>query len=230
MGKWFCRLCSAILVLALFVNMLPMNVFAEEFKDQLIMQDSATLEKIEAEEAYVVTEIAEKRTEYTKEFLLSNGLHMATVYADPIHYNENGQWEEIDNTLVAKADGTYRNTAGAWNISFPNQLSRSNSISIEKDGYTVSFAMAGELRSSGELMTAAMGMELTEPMAVMQMDTATATILSIDDATIEAGYDYPEAAPKKLGSQLRYDSVYGNTDVLYDLQSIAIHSEDIVIL
>ena len=68
-------------------------------------------------------------------------------------------------------------------------------------------------------MTAAMGMELTEPMAVMQMDTATATILSIDDATIEAGYDYPEAAPKKLGSQLRYDSVYGNTDVLYDLQS-----------
>ena len=219
MKKSFFKLCSTILVLALLTNMLPMSIFAEEFKEQLIMQDSATLEKIVSEEAYVVAEVAEKRTEYTKEFLLSNGLHMATVYADPIHYEKDGQWAEIDNTLVAKSDGTWRNTAGAWNVSFPNQLSRSNSISIEKDGYTVSFSMAGELRSSGELMTAALGIEMTEQMAVMQMDTATATVLSIDAATIEAGYDYPEAAPRKLGSQLRYNNVYTNTDVVYDLQS-----------
>ena len=219
MKNWFFRLCSTILVLALLVNMLPMSIFAEEFKEQLTMQDNVSLEKIEAEKAYVVAEITDKRGENIKEFLLSNGLHIATVYAEPVHYEKDGKWEEIDNTLVAKSDGTFRNTAGVWNVSFPNQLSRSNSISIEKDGYTLSFSMAGELRSSGELMTAVMGTEATEQLAVSQMQAATASVQQIDTAALAQSYRYAEAVPNKLYSQLRYNSVYANTDVVYDLQS-----------
>ena len=214
MENRFIKLLSMFLVVVLLINMLPMSIFAEEFREQLTMQDSVSLEKTEAGDTYVVSELTDKRTQYTKEFLLSNGLHMATVYADPVHYEQDGKWAEIDNTLVAHSDGTLRNTAGAWNVSFPNQLSRSNSVTIEKDGYTLSFTMAGELRSSGELMTAAMGTAATEHLAVSQMQTAAASVQSIDTAALEAGYMYPEAAPTKLDSQLRYNGVYANTDVM----------------
>ena len=45
------------------------------------------------EEVCVLEEITENRTEFTKEFMLSNGLHMAAVYPTAVHYQENGQWQ-----------------------------------------------------------------------------------------------------------------------------------------
>ena len=215
----FIKLLSMFLAVVLLVNMLPLGIFAEEFVGSLSAQETVTTLQAQKSDTHVVAELTDKRTQYTKEFLLSNGLHMATVYADPVHYEKDGQWAEIDNTLKVAKNGTVINTAGAWNVSFPNQLSGNNCITIEKDGYTLSFYMAGELRSSGELMTAAIGTGGAEQLAVSQMQTATASIQAIDKTALEQGYMYPEAAPKKLDSQLRYNGVYANTDVVYDLQS-----------
>ena len=235
MKNWFSRLCSTILVLALFVNMLPMSIFAEEFKEHLTMQDKIPLEKIEIEKAYVVAEVAEKRTEYTKEFLLSNGLHVATVYADPVHYEKDGQWEEIDNTLVAKSDGTLRNTAGVWNVSLPNDLG-SGSVSITKDGYTLSFRMGGQLLQQNDLEI------MSEPGDVLQQmnadDTVTLSIsgteqsLALQKAQMSAAavqtpdleaarvaVEYPEFVLEKNSSGVMYANVYSGTDVRYDLKS-----------
>lgn len=39
------------------------------------------------------------REEYTKHFALDNGAMMAVVYPYAVHYEENGAWEDIDNTL-----------------------------------------------------------------------------------------------------------------------------------
>jgi len=218
MENRFIKLLSMFLVVVLLINMLPMSIFAEEFREQLTMQDSVSLEKIEAEDTYVVSELTDKRTQYTKEFLLSNGLHMATVYADPVHYEKDGAWAEIDNTLKTTRNGTVTNTAGIWNVSFPQQLN-GGSVTIEKDGYTLSFAMDGELRSSGELMTAAMGTETAEQLAVGQLQTSTAAVQPTDTEALRSAYQHEEAAPEKLYSQLRYDGVYQNTDILYDLQA-----------
>lgn len=82
---------------------------------------------------------------------MDNGLFIAAVYSEPVHYEKDGQWVEIDNTLTAQLNGTYTNTAGVWNVSFPNQLTKDARISVTKDTYTLSFGMAGELRTSGDL-------------------------------------------------------------------------------
>lgn len=218
MKNKFLKLCSTLLVLALLVNMLPMSIFAEELNHSLTADSEAVLQPEAAEPAEVVAELTEKRTQYTKEFLLSNGLHMATVYADPVHYEKDGQWAEIDNTLKITRNGTVTNTAGVWNVRFPQQLD-GGSVTIEKDGYTLSFAMDGELRSSGELMTAAMGTETAEQLAVGQLQTSTAAVQPTDTEALRSAYQHEEAAPEKLYSQLRYDGVYQNTDILYDLQA-----------
>ena len=219
MKKLFFRICSTILVIVLLVNMLPMSIFAEAFKEGLTTQETVSTSQMQELDAHVVAELTDKRTQYAKEFLLSNGLHLATVYADPVHYETEDGWKEIDNTLKVSSDGTLTNTAGVWGVSFPQQLTGNKSISIKKDGYTLAFTLAGELRSSGELMTAAIGTAATEQLAVSQMQTATASIQQIDTATLGQAYTYSQAVPVKMYSQLRYNSIYANTDVIYDLQS-----------
>ncbi len=214
----FFRLCSILLVMVLLVNMLPMSVFAEEYRESLSVTPEISTENVDTSDARIVEEIVDKRTEYSKEFLLSNGLHMAAVYADAVHYEKDSGWAEIDNTLTAKLDGTYTNTAGVWNVSFPQTLTGAKSVTIEKDGYTLSFAMAGELRSSGELMSTRAAAE-PEQFSVATMQQSAATVAQTDRAELAKAYKYPEMAPDKLHSKLTYANVYQNTDITYDLDS-----------
>lgn len=53
-----------------------------------------------AEEAYAVSEITSMRGMNEKRFLMSDKSTMAVVYSQPVHYQNNGKWEDIDNTLV----------------------------------------------------------------------------------------------------------------------------------
>jgi len=135
MLKRFLRVCSMLLVVVMLANMLPTQALGEQFREAL-QSDSFTTNQtgtISPKEITVVGEITEKRSEYVKEYLLSDGTRMAAVYADPVHYEKDGQWEEIDNTLKTVglgAAGTYETTAGIWQVSFPQQLSSAKQITI----------------------------------------------------------------------------------------------------
>ena len=320
MKRGFFTSISLILVLTLLVNMLPMGVFAQELRGSISTETVPDIqETVAATDTKIVAEIEEKRTEFSKEFLMNNGLHMAAVYPEAVHYEKDGAWAEIDNTLTAKEDGTYANTAGVWDVRFPQQLTGSNSVTIEKDGYTLSFAMAGELRSTGleiaavpeepevlaesvlqavtetvpettaevleetipettegtvpettaetvpetttalpeetvpettaetipettaetvpETTAAAIEetvpestqkAELAEPFAVSQMQLSTAQLQPMNTQALRESYEHPEMAPDKLRSRLRYDDVYQNTNIVYDLDSNQV-KESIVI-
>lgn len=96
-------------MISLLANILHIGVFAEQSQDSIVNTETTTkeptTEEVIPEDAYVVAEIEKKRTEYSKEFLLSNGLHMAIVYPDSVHYAAKSGWEEIDNTLKTNANG-----------------------------------------------------------------------------------------------------------------------------
>lgn len=175
MKKLWLRICSMVLVMVMVMNSLPLNAWAEQNQaEQTEAAQASETETISTEEvedlsqkeveeivkeAKVVDELSEERTEYTKKFLMDSGLFMAVVYDSAVHYEENGQWKDIDNTLITKTDGTITNTAGVWDVSFPQQLSRNNKVSITKDGYTLSFGMAGELRKQDYLEIMSVGDE-----------------------------------------------------------------------
>ena len=147
MYKRSLRLLSLFLTVVMLFNMLPAAAWAAEADTGSVVSASAQTGSKPGE---IVEELPGKRTEYSKEFRLSNGLHMAAIYNDPVHYEENGQWKDIDNTLKLSGGG-YTNTAGVWEVSFPQQLSKNNAVTITKDGYTLSFFMTGQLRRSGGL-------------------------------------------------------------------------------
>ena len=49
----------------------------------------------------VLQEITEKRDRYTKHFMLPEKGTAAAVYPEPVHYETESGWEEIDNRLEA---------------------------------------------------------------------------------------------------------------------------------
>ncbi len=51
-----------------------------------------------------VSEVLEKREANVKHFLTDNFRTMAMIYPVSVHYQENGSWKEIDNTLINSID------------------------------------------------------------------------------------------------------------------------------
>jgi RHS repeat-associated protein len=228
------RVLSMILTLALLISCIPNQVYAmagealadlwEGEKDTVVLQPNIN-PGFKLGPAHIVTEDESRRGESYKEYIMNNGLRLATVYPSAIHYEDNGQWKDIDNTLVAAVSGgkaVYQNAAGAWNVCFPRTLSGNDMVGVTKDGYTVQFGMAGEMRSAGGIAVASIGTigqgEVADALAVNSAQTATAQIQQLDLTAARAAAEHPETVLDKLNSRLFYANVYPNTNVVYDLQ------------
>lgn len=218
MFKRFLQCISTLLVLVLLVNMLPVQAFATLQLDSTEQVEIKPMEPISSK-ATIVQEISDKRSEYIKEFLLSNGLHMSTVYAEPVHYEKDGKWEDIDNTLTLSS-GAYKNTAGPWEVSFPQSFGSNQSISVTKDGYTLSFGMPQKLTTGGNGAVVMSAEGTAETYAVSQAAIATAQIGSKQELlSAKQEAEHPETVLDKLSSRLTYANIHADTDVIYDLDS-----------
>lgn len=147
MSKRSTRVWSVLMVIIMIFNMIPVYALAEETTDS-VPDEETEQQYVSTEDVHVVEEIVDRRTEYTKVFQLSNGLHLASMYATPVHYEVDGQWAEIDNTLQqtnTRSGNTYTNTAGVWQVSFPQSMTKENGVTITKDGYVFNFRMTGEI-------------------------------------------------------------------------------------
>ena len=211
MQKNLLRLCSIVLSIIMLCNTLPLNIWAAELQTDA----TATVQPSTNKQADIVEEVTEKRTEFSKVYKLSNGFHLATMYTDAVHYNEDGQWKEIDNTLTLTTSG-YRNTAGLWEVSFPQQLGGNGAVSITKDGNTLSFQMSGELRSTGNVSVASVSGS-NETFTITSAKTVSAQIQKVDLTEAKRVSEYPETVYEKGQSRIQYSNVYSNTNVVYDL-------------
>ena len=226
--KNFMRILSMVLIICMLCNMLPMQSFATE-KTAVSEQQVLTPGDLKSESVttQVIGEVTEKRTEYSKDFLLSNGNHVAAVYADPIHYEKDGAWQEIDNTLKVSKEGAYVNTAGAWAVALPQSISKTAPVTVSRDGHELSFFMSGELRTQGNLEVAAIGQTAetatvtvdgkAQTFRVSSAQTVAGQVQTIDTATAKAAAQHPELILDKNASALMYSGVYANTQLRYDL-------------
>ena len=208
----FLKLSSLLLAIIMLVNMLPMQTFAAEVT--ALQPQTPAVSKPAVSATAEPVEVIAHRTEYTKEFNLGGGLFMAAVYPDAVHYETADGWKEIDNTLKLSTDGSYGNTAGNWQVSFPDQLSAAKGVTVTKDGYTLSFTMAGEIRDSGLSVASA-----TETATLQTVTASKAELQKVDlSAQLEAA-QFKELVPEKLYARLQYENAFPNTDIIYDLES-----------
>ena len=133
---------------------------------------------------------------------------MAVVYPEAVHYDKDGQWEQIDNTLKAGGIGSnavYTTTAGEWSVSFPQQLSGNKRISVTRDGYTLSFGLAGQLRSGSNSDISVMSLGGINPEeSQLQVDAASISAAAIqqpDLDLIKSALQYPDTFGETLFSR-----------------------------
>lgn len=104
------RSISFALVVCMLVALLPANVFAENQEQQIMQektQDTPSGEKNvvqKKKEAKIIGEDVSKRKKNIKHFLKDDMTFEAVIYPFAVHYEDNGEWKDIDNTLFETVD------------------------------------------------------------------------------------------------------------------------------
>ena len=127
--KVFKRITAVALSLLFLFSIIPASAL-----DSLSVEETA---------AKIVSEVTEMREESVKYFLCDDGSYIAATYAAPVHYNENGVWKEIDNTLTpsSKSGETVYSTKGGLNVTIPSELGSGKRFTATNGGYTISFGV-----------------------------------------------------------------------------------------
>ena len=170
------------------------TVFAEDlnkYADEKAYQKNLLTEAVEneSEQAEIVCEIPEKRDEFSKTYKRADGSFTSVVSKTPIHKLENGEWEEINNTLETKGEAI-SNIDGAFDVEFPETITENEQITVSNNGESIAFSVNGIDNATG----------------VIEEKETTETDLIKEDL-------------EKTVSQITYENVDENTDIQYVVSS-----------
>ncbi len=94
-------------------------------------------EPAKVKESKIIVEQVEKRDRNTKYFLTENHGGIAAVYPFPIHYEEDGEWKEIDNSLREENTGEegYENKAACVKVKFARHGDSKKLVTLKKGNH-----------------------------------------------------------------------------------------------
>ena len=165
------------------------------------------------EEAYILYEDKEKRTENEKHFVLSDGTMMMEQYQEPVHYQtSDGEFKEIDNTFIEQVeDGVtyYKNKANKFEALFNRENAEGDLMKMRQGQYELSFNFLG--REYGNIFQKKM----------LQASKVSPHLDHKDLNALKAEVDYKREkltkaeAPEHLSASLKYQGLLPNIDVEY---------------
>ena len=148
--KLISLILTVILVCLTPLSDLQMDVaFAASPSDEEIAAENAAWEPDSGEIPYspLVGELNEERQQNSKTFLREDGAREMVVYSYAVHYDDDGEWKDIDNSLyaVTMEDGStaWTNVANDYQVWFSEGTDGDYLVKIEKDGYSISWAISG---------------------------------------------------------------------------------------
>ena len=188
------KLLSVFLVSLIVMQILPLQVLAESITDAIahqqfindVVNNPTSIE--DASDAEILYEVEEKRDEYTKVYKKSDGTYTAIMTEEPLHYLNDGVWEEINNSMSLNGN-LYTNLDNLFNVEFPESIDSNENLTVEKDGYELSFSVDN----------------IEESSAVVENDIVVSnTNISVADEAIS-----------QTQSSVTYNDVAENTDLQY---------------
>ena len=192
--KTFCKVLSVFLAVLFILEVLPTQVMAEAYTAAVaekqfiedLMNNPTDVEN--ADSAEILYEVEEKRDEFTKVYKKTDGSYTAIVSKEPLHYLDNGVWEEIDNSLSSDGN-TFTNASNIFNAVFPKSLDDDAQISIENGESEIAFSVNNISESNGVVEN-----------AIGKSDTQIETV---------------DNAIANTQSSITYEDVETNTDIQY---------------
>ena len=154
------------------------------------------------------TEIISLRSEYGKQFDNGDGTITSYINTVPIHYWDNDEWVEIDNSLILDENGNYINKCSSLDITIPSIITISNDLSaydpniqLEYNGYKLSISLEQILDNNPN--------EYVE-----------ATLID-KNADVGVRENIPHGMKdsfEKVVSSVEYDSICDGTDLFMDIR------------
>ena len=95
----------------------------------------------------LLQELTGKRKRCVKYFQMNEKGVAAAVYPGPVHYEEDGEWKDIDNRLEAVTEEgreVYQNKASDVKVKFAGETGTGDLVSVEKNGMKVSWKLDTE--------------------------------------------------------------------------------------
>ena len=202
--KLACKILSVFLAVLLVIQIAPMQIIADAYHEATIDENTentlgVNLDDIDTteSEAEILAEETSKREQYVKHFRMSDGSYRATQYEVPVHFMQDGEWTDYDNTLVevdantedgeSASNKDLTNTLADYSVRLSKKINGKKFVRIEKDGYKLSWYYT-------------------------KANKVTAQITEITD-------DGDETTLEKLSSQVVYKNVYKDTDFEYIIGS-----------
>ncbi|WHY01333.1 DNRLRE domain-containing protein [Neobacillus sp. DY30] len=192
------KLIPVLITIMLLLSFLPMKTLAETDETKPVFPPQVEFPAKGSKD--IVKEDTEKREENVKHFLLKDHTYEADVYPFPVHYKENGQWKDIDNTLVESTDSetngpVLENKANNLKIKFAKKTNQNDLVRIKSGNYILGW-----------------NLDNIQDAQVVQ------------DKVNIPGYDRftndeKKRTLEKIGSSVTYPEVMQNTDLQYILTS-----------
>lgn len=144
MKKLISKWVSVLLCICTFLSILPMQAFAADLSAITADESTEDTPVQQDENVGILCEVTEKRDENTKVYQKTDGTYTAMISSQPLHYMQDGEWLDIDNTFTAETrEGTavYTNTDNPLDVALPQTLSQENGITLSNNGYTLQFTL-----------------------------------------------------------------------------------------
>jgi hypothetical protein len=108
-------------------------------------------------EKKILKELVDKREANVKYFLMDDMTEEADVYSVPVHYQIDGQWKEIDNSMIeandnAMGNGGYSNKTNDFKINIAKDTTSNKLINLKKDKYEVSWNIENVEKSTAQVI------------------------------------------------------------------------------
>lgn len=187
--KMWIRIISTILSILFVLEILPISVMAEEYNEYKDLSN-AELSTQQEGKSPIVSEVVSERDAFKKVFEREDGSFTAIISSGPVHYFEDGEWLEIDNTLT-ETNGTITNESNSFSVDLPSEITSDKNVTIATENAELSFTMENISSSAAEIT------------AVEPADDETSLMMGLDN----------------IASSVEYTSVMTNTDLVYDISA-----------
>jgi len=176
-------------------SLLPIQVLAAGISEPSI--NSVPINQTKKTEGKIIGEVIDKRDINIKHFKKDDLTFEADVFPVAVHYQKDGQWQDIDNTLVDGKDeennDVLENKANSYKAKIAKNMSSSKLVQIQKDGYEVSWNLEGTQETRSQ---------------VKPKDKEALKALSVDDK---------KRTLPNLSSTIDFIDIYPNIDLQYEV-------------
>lgn len=147
----------------------------------------------------VVREIPSLRGENIKQFLMSDKTIQVAMYDEPVHFEKNGTWNDIDNDLYQTEEGGYKNKSNPFQVEFAADKYAEKLVQIQQDDYELSWSYLPN----------------TKP---RRQKRSILNTVQIHDHK-ETGFSDSEVNKQKVNSFVTYTDIEPNVDLKYILRA-----------